>query len=318
VSDRPEVAGAARAGHPVPAEAMRCPLCGAGPEAARLRFAGTTNGADAHVDPGRVACTSSGHRHHPPIHRCQACGLLYSWPRPTTHELVEAYRGVEDPLYVTEKENRYFTFRRVLSRLGPAHGRRLLDVGAYCGYFVDVAREAGFDAEGIELSRWAAAQARGLGIQMREETLAQSAAAGHKYDVVTMWDVVEHFADPLAEVRHAATMLLPGGELHLSTIDAGSAAARAMGKRWPWLMDMHLCYFDRRTIRRLVEDAGLELVSIRLYSHVVSMTYVFTKLAATWRRPRPFTSRLARWVPAGWRIPVNIGDNIHVIARQPR
>ena len=109
------------------------------------------------LDAGAWRCTSFGHRHHPPIYGCDDCGLLFQWPMPADEELEEAYGGVVDPLYMAERDNRILTFRKVIRSLGPAGGRRLLDVGAYCGYFLEVARERGFRAEGLELSRWAAA-----------------------------------------------------------------------------------------------------------------------------------------------------------------
>ena len=168
----------------------RCVLCGDG--GLRLRF--PARGEMAPLDAGAWRCTSFGHRHHPPIYACEACGLLFQWPMPSDEDLEAAYAGVEDPLYMAERENRLLTFRRVLGHLGPGAGRRLLDVGAYCGYFVDVAREAGFEAEGLELSRWAAAQARALGLTVRNETIEERARTGARYDVVTMWDVLEHLA----------------------------------------------------------------------------------------------------------------------------
>ena len=59
-------------------------------------------------------------------------------------EKIAAYAEVEDPLYLAEKDNRYLTFSRAVRLLGAVRGRRLLDVGAYCGIFADVAQRAGF------------------------------------------------------------------------------------------------------------------------------------------------------------------------------
>src|SRR5437588_468302 len=108
---------------------------------------------------------------HKAIWRCRTCDLLFQWPMPDPDDLLKAYGDVEDPVYAGEKANRYLTFRRVVSELGPPRSRRLLDVGAYCGYFVDVACQAGFRAEGAELSAWAVSQARQLGLTMHNETV---------------------------------------------------------------------------------------------------------------------------------------------------
>ena len=288
-----------------------CALCGRGP--VRLRHPARRAGPPA---PASFNCTSFGHRHHQPIWACASCGVLFQWPRPADRELLEAYCQVEDPLYVAERENRYLTFRRIVSRLGPGQGRRLLDVGAYCGYFLDVAREAGFCAEGLELSRWAAEQARLLGLTVHGQTLAERAAAGGRYEVVTMWDVVEHLADPRAELRAVHAMLEPGGRLWLSTIDAGSRVARVLGSRWPWLMDMHLFYFDRPTLTALLEEVGFTDIEVGLYSHVVSGRYLLDKVGASFRPLAPVAAAVRRVTPRWMRVPVNLGDNMLVSARR--
>jgi hypothetical protein len=262
-------------------------------------------------------CTSFGHGAHAPVWRCRDCGLLFQWPRPTDQELLDEYRLVEDPLYETEREARYFTFRKVLRSLGPGEGRSLLDVGAYCGYFLDVARQGGFRPEGLELSRWAAERARALGFEVHNATLAELATSGRRYQTVTMWDVLEHMSDPRAELESAFELLDPGGTLHLSTIDAGSVVARASGRHWPWLMHMHLFYFDRSTIRRLLDEVGFRQVSVAYYTHYVSLPYLLAKCEAIAPHLAPVVSRLGRLAPRGWRVPINLGDNMLVSAVLP-
>jgi len=232
-------------------------------------------------------------------------------------ELRRAYEDVEDPLYVTERENRLRTFRRVLGAVGPARGRRLLDVGAYCGYFLKVALAAGFRAEGLELSRWAASQARASGLVVHRETLVEAAGGGRRYDVVTLWDVVEHLPDPRADLAAAFRLLEPGGRIHLATIDAASLLARLLGARWPWLMDMHLFYFDRSTLPALLEEVGFREVQRRPYVHTVSADYLLRKVAASFPPLAPVAWLLRRLVPARWPIPVNLGDNMLVTAVRP-
>jgi SAM-dependent methyltransferase len=303
----------ALASRPAPAVAApeRCWLCGGSRVA--LRFPGRGQGL---LDPRAFHCTSFGHRRHPAIWRCRDCRLLFQSPRPTEAELLAAYGAVEDPVYLAESQNRVLTFRRALRLLGEPRGRRLLDVGAYVGLFVEVARDAGFEAEGLELSRWAAAEARRRGLAVRNETVEERARSGARYDVVTLWDVLEHLADPRRDLGHARQLLRPGGRLVLSTLDAGSLVARALGSRWPWLMDMHLFYFDRRNLTRLLEGQGFRVLARRDYVHTVSAGYLLRKLEASFPAARPL-SRLARaLLPAGMPVPVSLGDNVAFVAER--
>jgi SAM-dependent methyltransferase len=268
------------------------------------------------LDPRAFHCTSFGHRRHPPIWRCRDCALLFQSPRPDEAELLAAYGAVEDPVYLAERENRVLTFRRVVRLLGEAGGRRLLDVGAYCGCFVEVAREAGFEAEGLELSRWAAAEARRGGLAVRNETVVERARSGARYDVVTLWDVVEHLADPRRDLACARELLRPGGRLALSTLDAGSLVARALGARWPWLMDMHLFYFDRRNLPALLEAEGFRVILRRDYVHTVSAGYLLRKVEASFPSLRLLVGAARALVPAGLPVPVSLGDNMAILAER--
>lgn len=302
----------ARAQSPLVSVPDRCVLCGGTHLSLRYPARG-----DRQPDARAYACTSFAHRSHGPIWACGECGLLLQWPRPSERELVDAYADVEDPLYLAEKENRYLTFRRALRILGPAADRRLLDVGAYCGIFVDVAREAGFRAEGLELSRWAAAQARRLGVVIHEETLEERAAAGERYDVLTLWDVIEHLPDPRRALEAAFRLLAEGGRIHVSTIDTSSFVARALGGHWPWLMHMHLCYFDRQNLSALLESVGFRVVERRNYTHTVSAGYLLRKVEASFPWLKPVARLASLVVPATLAVPVSLGDNMVITAERP-
>lgn len=290
-----------------------CYLC----QGQRLRMRFKARGDLGTGDATAYRCTSFGHRTHPPIWECEDCGMLFQWPMRSAAELLRAYQDVEDPLYVAEKDNRYRTFRRVLKALGPGQGRTLLDVGAYCGYFLDVAREGGFRPEGLELSRWASEHARGLGFTVHGLTLRELAARGGAYDVVTLWDVVEHFADPREELAAAFRLVRPGGRIYLSTIDASSLVARAFGAQWPWLMDMHLFYFGRSTLAMMLEEVGFRVTGVQTYTHIISAEYLLRKLAASFQPAAPVLGGLRRLVPSRWSVPFNLGDNMLMVAERP-
>jgi len=134
-----------------------------------------------------VLCGGSEHdvtRSVPPyaIVRCRQCGLHFLWPQPATQDTLELYsehyfnssdglaRGYST--YVEQAADLRATFRQRLRYLPkPGQRDRLLDVGAAAGYFVEQARIAGWDAEGLEPSRWAAAYARDqLHVPVREGT----------------------------------------------------------------------------------------------------------------------------------------------------
>lgn len=261
------------------------------------------------------SCTSFGHNQYGEIVECSDCGLVALRDIPNQKELENKYREVVDPLYCEEKESRYLTFRKVVREVQRYVPRgRLLDVGCYCGYFLDVAREAGYDVEGLELSTWAAEKARLLDLRIYGERLL-SLPFDRNYDVITMWDVVEHLSDPRAELLEIHRLLKKNGYLFLSTINIGSLVARLMGPRWPWLMDMHVFYLTPKTIGRLLEQTGFRLVEIKNYTHIISSKYFIKKLAHI-SRVAEQAMRLIQKLLGEHHIPFNLGDNMMAVAKK--
>lgn len=292
-------------------EHVPCNLCNA--DDARVRFPSTLPPNPSLADWTAYRCTYSGYGVHPTIVQCRRCGLVYANPRWNGAAILETYEAVEDPLYIEERAGRVLTFEhhlRPLERItGPPNGRALLDVGAYTGVFVEIAADHGWEAWGVEPSRWAVEEARKRGLRMIQGTLATVGLPDGSFDVVTMWDVIEHLTDPLQELRRANRLLKPGGLLVVHTIDIGSPFARLMGTRWPWLMEMHLYYFDRRTLRLMLEKAGFSILRIQAQGRYLRLGYLMNRMGALmpWLG-RPAERLVTRLRLRGIPVAVNLGD----------
>ena len=250
------------------------------------------------------------------ILRCVACSLVVLAPSDPVPEVEQFYRGVEDPLYLREERGRVRTFDRLADEIGELRGGgRLLDVGCYTGVFLERAQRRGWEVTGLEPSQWAAGVARSRGLNVLEGLLAESNLPPESFDVVTVWDAIEHFGDPRAEIDRLARLLKPGGLLALSTMDVESGFARLLGPRWPWFMRMHLYYFSPDTLRALLAQCNLEVTRVRRHRRIVSARYLLEKAAAQF----PWASgplRLAARFPllGHLHLPVNFGDIINVYA----
>ncbi len=228
-------------------------------------------------------CTSTGHNSHGSIVQCLRCGLVYSDTDLTDERITQIYSAVEDQTYAENLDARYRTFRHNLSQLAgilPPAGT-LLDVGAHCGGFLKVAEELGYDAMGVEPSAWAARYAREvLEQKVVEGTVKNLPPHMTDFDIVTMWDVLEHMKAPVEELLRIHSRLRPGGFLILSTLDIANWLPRIMGRRWPWLMDMHLYYFTEEIMKQILTRAGFRCVLARPYRHVITLDYFLLKLVA--------------------------------------
>lgn len=298
---------------------VNCNLCGH--DDYRVRFGATSSNASRpEIDAFR--CTSATYGQHPRIVQCSRCGHVYANPRWDSDELLDAYAAVEDETYVLEQSSRKRTFVHHLQALekfsGPGGGRPLLDVGAYTGVFVEVACSRNWQAIGVEPSLWASSLAQSQGIPVFQGTLDMDELGDRRFDVITMWDVIEHLDDPTAEIAKARSLLKAGGLMAIHTMDVNSLAAKVMGRRWPWLMDMHVHYFSQGTMRRLLTENGLEVVWIGAQGRYLSLGYLASRLGGLSRR----LGRLAGGVVevAGLNevaVRVNFGDLFTAYARRP-
>jgi 2-polyprenyl-3-methyl-5-hydroxy-6-metoxy-1,4-benzoquinol methylase len=302
-----------------PTTELACNFCGA---TDTVQIIPATLPATRSADPyDAYACTSTGYGRHGPIARCRRCGLVYATPRLQSQDVLDLYAAVEDPLYVTERAGRILTFEHHLQPMerftGPAAGRRLLDVGAYTGVFVEIAARHGWDAWGIEPSAWAVSEAQRSGLQMIPGTLESAGLPDASYAVVTMWDVIEHLDDPLGTLYAARNVLEPGGFLVVHTMDLDSPFAKMMGRRWPWFMEMHLTYFTRKTLCAMLEKAGFAVTWMGAQGRYLQAGYLGSRVTALFPQVgRPLESMIGTLGLAKVPLRINLGDLFTVYARK--
>ena len=212
--------------------------------------------------------------------KCRRCGLQYVNPRLRGDLILTSYTEGEDETYVSQLAARERTFTAALAdieRLAGGRGR-LLDIGTAAGAFVAAAVRRGWDAEGCEPNRWLGAWgSRHYGIRIRQGSLFEQDYAPASFDVITLWDVIEHTPDPRAVLERCRTLLKPGGLLIVNYPDIGSWIARALGRRWLFLTSVHLWYFDRTTIARLMETGGFEVRAIRPHYQRLELDYILQR-----------------------------------------
>lgn len=185
---------------------------------------------------------------------CRACGCLYVGQDPAAIDFDalygrDYYTGGHDTVfedYVGQQGARRAQARRKLFGMrhfgGVAKQGRLLDVGCAAGFFLAEAR-AFYDVQGVELSSWSSAWAREqLQLPVFTGTLQQAALPAAHFDLVTLWDVIEHVPDPVPLLAEAARVLKPGGSLLVVDLAShGRAELLERHKhRWPGFDDAAL------------------------------------------------------------------------------
>jgi len=135
-------------------------------------------------------------------------------------------------------------------------GREVLDVGCGLGQFVQVANRIGWKAEGLELSKEAVDFARRQGVAVRELDFLSEEIKPNSYDLVTLFEVVEHVPNPSEFLHRAGEVVRPGGLVYLTTPNFASIDRFLLGKHWEIIHREHLTYFTPRTLRALVKKTS--------------------------------------------------------------
>jgi 2-polyprenyl-3-methyl-5-hydroxy-6-metoxy-1,4-benzoquinol methylase len=151
----------------------------------------------------------------------------------------------------------------------------LLDVGAANGYFVAMAKQAGFAAQGIEISSQAVEWARKLGRLVEKSTLEEYSITAN-FEYLTALDVLEHIEDPVKFLKSAHEKLTSDGFLLINVPNSGSFFARISGKNWHALVPPeHWFFFNRKSLKILLESEGFKVRKMKSISKSFNISYIF-------------------------------------------
>ena len=230
------------------------------------------------------------------IVRCAKCGLVYTLPRLPTARILEMYQvdywrsaearnfGYTD--YLRDRDRYLRTFRlrsKVIDRYKTSAGH-VLDIGCAAGFFLKVMEEKGWETTGVEISVFMADFAR-TELKLSNVfpgTLEQQPFEAESFDVITLWDVIEHLEDPRSVLAATQRLLKKDGILVLETQNVESVVARLMGRRWHhYKFEEHLWHFSPKTLSALLalEHFAVVETSSRWAGKYVSMNFALERSA---------------------------------------
>jgi len=256
----------------------------------------------------KIACPLCRGKNHQKLYQkdgfwlveCRGCGLVFVNPRLEVAKIRKHY----DKMYYQSKnptdKTRYFDynfrylkshekqrFKDIFNNLAkflPQKGR-LLDVGAATGFLVLEAKKRDWQAEGVEISKWAAEYGRkNLKVKMH---VGDIFAAGFKkdlFDAITMLDILEHLEDPIKELREAHRVLKKGGLIFIETINFDNFITKTLIRNnyKHMVPAYHLIYFGRCQLRAFLKKAKFQVIKEQLTSTSVG-DYEYEGFNMYWR-----------------------------------
>lgn len=207
------------------------------------------------------------------IQECNSCKLWFTSPRPADSDLGKYYEA-EDYISHTDKKEgvidriyhlvRTYSLGKKLALINSINNGSgsLMDYGAGTGYFASKAKAAGWEVEGVEPSQVARDIAEKRD-NIRLYDPEQMQWENGKYDVITLWHVLEHLPNLKEHLAKFSEALKEGGALIIAVPNHESYDSEYYGNQWAALdVPLHLYHFKKENIKRLGEEYGLSLEKI--------------------------------------------------------
>jgi len=220
------------------------------------------------------------------LYQCPLCGLVQTDLGMPYKEFLPSFydkgyfNGDESRgAYMDYQKDKPYIVRNMESilRVFPqTKGKKLLDIGSAYGYFVELALAYGYDAYGFDPCAYALTQVpSSIQKRLRHGTIHSLAYRKKSFTIVTMFDVIEHLEDPIADLKKIRTYIRDDGYLVIATGDIDSFLAKFLKNRWTfYIPPQHLFFFNKKTMQEVLYQAGFSIVRTFRIGKWVSLSYV--------------------------------------------
>jgi 2-polyprenyl-3-methyl-5-hydroxy-6-metoxy-1,4-benzoquinol methylase len=207
------------------------------------------------------------------IVQCTVCGFRYTNPRPPENEM-ERYYSSDD--YISHnaqkitltttlyKAARFFAIRNkfgIIKDFSP--GEKILDIGCGTGELLNYCAGKGYRVQGVELNDRARNFAQNSYHLTIAKNLTDLTASAEKFDVITLWHVLEHFYMLNRPLQIVKEVLLPGGVLIIALPNCNSWDAKHYKEHWAaYDIPRHLSHFSYPTFKLLAFRNGFEVIKL--------------------------------------------------------
>ncbi|MFH1539359.1 MAG: class I SAM-dependent methyltransferase [bacterium] len=264
--------------------------------------------------------------------KCIKCGILYINPQLDDDALKQRYRGASSQdwwveVLQTAPQLKYDTkkFRGAVKDLEThAEKGKLLDVGCSIGVFLDIARRRGWDAVGVELGRKARRVAvEKFGLAVHDKPLDELDLEPGSFDVVTLWEVLEHLQEPRKILTQCHRLMKKKGTIVILVPNANSLAVRMLRDRAATFGWGHLWYFTPEALEKMLRDIGFvpyhvgtELGEMDTISNYLQFDDPYIK-GKTSNVPSPYKfSKEMKKTMNSWIVRNGLGYKLRVYARK--
>lgn len=247
------------------------------------------------------------------LFKCENCNFVFVEPLPSDEVIAEIYKSeyFDKGKYIDDFATRMEYKRRVEIVENAISGKnKILDFGCASGDFVNHLGKI-FKIYGVDISNDAIALAR--------KKYPESASkffffkdfehSDCKFDVIVLWDVIEHVKNPVETLKDLKNYLTESGVLILSTPNINALTAKLFGSKWAFMTPPeHLCFFDKRSIEELAYKLDGKVFYWDTKGKWVNIAFLFYKIKRVFPSLVPqyfidflrkYFSRISLYIPTG-------------------
>lgn len=294
----------------------KCAICGVEDNATELYPANVDWEA---FNPAVFSARRLPDRIHYRMVKCNTCGLVRSDPVADPQTLARLYAQSSFD-YASEVDNLNATYGRYLAQVSVDGTRKgaLLEIGCGNGFFLEEALRQGFeDVRGVEPSADAVAQAsERVRPLITCDVMRPGLFAPEQFDVICMFQVLDHVPSPANLVDECRDLLRPGGLILCISHDVEALSARLLRELSPIVDIEHTCLFSLMTVSLLLTEHGFELKQKGTVHNTYTLHYLSRLMPLPSGVKRLVLGLLSRSAIGRLRVSIPLG-NLYVVAQKP-
>jgi len=216
------------------------------------------------------------------LSKCIKCEFVYLNPRINSKIILNSYKNNPDKEFVKHNKFRLKSFELNFLRIKKnleikkKSNYKILDVGTGGGTFLRVAESLGFKPTGVEPNKWLVKYIKKKSkLNIIAGTLTNIKNKG--YNLICFWDVFEHVTDVNKTLKHCKKILNKDGQILINIPDYDSLARKVLGFKWPFFLNVHLYYFNKNTLSKLLKKHGFKYEKSIMHFQILPIKYILKR-----------------------------------------